>query len=180
MVRPTERVVLRLNAVESVHSARAESRELVDHIRSDARDELASARQSVPSAFAEIRAQAASNLRHARQDIGTKAPCVLERAAGLARTAKDSARATLVDTFDRASSSVKVTGDRAQALFREVAGQGPQKTLRRGFAVVRSSEGKTLTTIADVEDGTHIEVSLRDGVVRAVARTVKPGPTDES
>lgn len=170
---------LRLNAVESIHSARSQSRELFDNVRSDARQELASARQSVPSAFAEIRAQAASNLRHARQDIGTKAPYVLERAAGLVRVAKDSARATIVDTFDRASSSLDVAGDRAQALFREVAGQGPQKTLRRGFAVVRSSEGKTLTTIADVEDGTHIEVSLRDGVVGAVARTVKPGPPDE-
>lgn len=171
---------LRLNAVESIHSARSQSRELFDNVRSDARQELASARQSVPSAFAQIRAQAVSNLRHARQDIGTKAPYVIERAAGLARAAKDSARATIVDTFDRASSSLEVAGDRAQALFREVAGQGPQKTLRRGFAVVRSSEGKTLTTIADVEDGTHIEVSLRDGVVGAVARTVKPGPTDES
>lgn len=171
---------LRLNAVESVHSARAQSRELLDNVRSDARQELASARQSVPSAFAEIRAQAASNLRHARQDIGTKAPYVVERSAGLARAAKESARATIVNTFDRASSLLEVAGDRAQALFREVAGQGPQKTLRRGFAVVRSSEGKTLTTIADVEDGTHIEVSLHDGVVGAVARTVKPAATDES
>jgi exodeoxyribonuclease VII large subunit len=171
---------LRLSAVESVHRARGETRGFFGSIRSYAWAELASARQSVPSTFAQVRAQATSNIRHARQDIGTKAPYVLERAAGLARAAKDSARATICNTFDRASSSVGLAGDRAQALFREVAGQGPQKTLRRGFAVVRSGEGKTLTTIADVADGTHIEVSLRDGVVGAVARTIKPASTDES
>jgi exodeoxyribonuclease VII large subunit len=171
---------LRLSAVESVHRARGESRGFFDNIRFSTLTELASARQSVPSTFAQIRVQAASNLRHARQDIGTKAPYVLERASGLTQAAKDGTRAVMLDTFDRASGSLEAAAERAQALFREVAGQGPQKTLRRGFAVVRSSAGKTLTTIADVEDGAHIEVSFRDGIVGAVAQAAKPSDPDKS
>lgn len=76
------------------------------------------------------------------------------------------------ETAERATRNVDMAAERSQALFREIAGQGPQKTLRRGFAVVRSSAGETVTSVAIVQPGTTVQVGLHDGTVRAVVETV--------
>ena len=58
----------------------------------------------------------------------------------------------------------------AQALVREIAGQGPQKTLSRGFALVRSNGTLVTdaqTALAIAADGERIEISFADGTVQA-------------
>lgn len=171
---------LRLDATESLHNARGTTRQTLDRIVSGARAQVVSARQAVPSTLAQLQTQAVANVRQARQQVQTTVPYVLERAAGQTRQAKTNAESTIADTFDRATRTVSRAAERSEALFREVAGQGPQKTLRRGFAIVRSEKGQALTTVADVQGGTRIEVNLRDGVVSAIANAVKPASTDEA
>jgi exodeoxyribonuclease VII large subunit len=163
---------VRLQSVSSVHEARTQYRDVFDHIRGEARSKLGLARQSVPALLATVNAGAVGRIGKARQRVESQLPYVLERANGLTRAAKQSVHSTVVDNFDRASRSVLLAADRSQALFREIAGQGPQKTLQRGFAVVRSSDGKTLTAASNIEDGAQIEVSLRDGIVGAIVRSV--------
>ena len=58
---------------------------------------------------------------------------------------------------------------RAEALMREIAGQGPEKTLSRGFAIVRTQDGEPLTRAAHVFDNAEIEIQFRDGRVTATA-----------
>jgi exodeoxyribonuclease VII large subunit len=76
------------------------------------------------------------------------------------------------ETAERATRGVDVAAERSQALFREIAGQGPQKTLRRGFAMVRSSDGEAVTSAATVQPGTAVHVELHDGSVQTVVTTV--------
>lgn len=64
--------------------------------------------------------------------------------------------------------------------MREIAGQGPQKTLRRGFAMVRTQTGRTITGSQDVAAGAQIEVKVRDGVIEAVVRAVKEDDADDT
>ena len=55
----------------------------------------------------------------------------------------------------------------ARSLVREVTGQGPEKTLARGFAIVRTLEGKPVTDQAQARALPALEFQFRDGVVPA-------------
>jgi len=57
---------------------------------------------------------------------------------------------------------------RSEALMREIAGQGPEKTLKRGFALVRDQTGKPFTRAAQTVSGTEIEIQFSDGKVPAI------------
>jgi exodeoxyribonuclease VII large subunit len=59
---------------------------------------------------------------------------------------------------------------RAEALMREITGQGPEKTLSRGFAMVRGQGGKTITGVRQVVDGREIQIQFHDGNIEAIAQ----------
>ena len=77
------------------------------------------------------------------------------------------------------SETVRDASNEAQALVREIAGQGPQKTLGRGFAIVRGSDGKTLTSAQSTASAKNIEIAFKDGKVDAAVRDVKIGTANE-
>lgn len=52
------------------------------------------------------------------------------------------------------------------SLFREIAGQGPEKTLRRGFAVVRDERGVVVPRAADIAEKMHLTVQFLDATVQ--------------
>jgi exodeoxyribonuclease VII large subunit len=81
--------------------------------------------------------------------------------------------------FERGWRSVREASSKSEALMREIAGQGPQKTLRRGFAVVRTPAGQTVTASREVAEGAVIEVSVRDGVIEAVVRGTRDADADD-
>jgi exodeoxyribonuclease VII large subunit len=56
---------------------------------------------------------------------------------------------------------------RTEALMREIAGQGPEKTLKRGFALVRDQSGNPITRAAQTVSDTAIEIQFSDGKVSA-------------
>ncbi|MGN6826416.1 exodeoxyribonuclease VII large subunit [Paucibacter sp. M5-1] len=114
----------------------------------------------------------AAKLGHVRRRVEALLPAVLEQASSGTRTQGQAAERLMRETAERATRGVDVAAERSQALFREIAGQGPQKTLRRGFAVVRSSAGEAVTSAATVQPGAAVQVDLHDGTVRAVVETV--------
>ena len=67
---------------------------------------------------------------------------------------------------------------RSQALLREIAGQGPEKTLARGFALVRDADGRTITRAAQAKPQQTIEITFRDGSL--AARTLGATGNQES
>ena len=70
--------------------------------------------------------------------------------------------------------------ERSQALMREIAGQGPEKTLSRGFALVRDCEGKPLTRAAQGALGAAIEIEFQDGRLRAVTGRGDTGTSERA
>ena len=99
----------------------------------------------------------------------------------LARAGQDAARArkASADALDAVSTSarqrVRQAATDSQALVREITGQGPEKTLARGFAIVRSQGGASLTRAAQATGAgaikTEIEIEFQDG---RVAATIYP------
>ena len=92
-------------------------------------------------------------LQHMRRDIG--------QTTGMADDALN-AVVTLADSHLRDGAI------RAQALMREIAGQGPDKTLRRGFALVRDQAGKPITRASETHGPKPIKIEFHDGTVVAV------------
>ncbi|MCB2111661.1 MAG: exodeoxyribonuclease VII large subunit, partial [Rhodobacteraceae bacterium] len=71
--------------------------------------------------------------------------------------------------------------DRLAALDRTRMSLGYTETLRRGFAVVRA-EGAVVTTRADAENATALDIEFADGRLAATpgsaAKPRKPAPGD--
>lgn len=61
--------------------------------------------------------------------------------------------------------NVREAADRSEALMREIAGQGPDKTLKRGFALVRSPDGQPVTRSSQTTTGAALEIEFSDGKV---------------
>jgi exodeoxyribonuclease VII large subunit len=114
----------------------------------------------------------AGKLGHISRRVDALLPNVLEQVSSANRAHEHAADRLMRETAERATRGVDIAAERSQALFREIAGQGPQKTLRRGFAVVRSTAGDAVTSVASVQPGKAVQVDLHDGTVRAVVETV--------
>ena len=56
---------------------------------------------------------------------------------------------------------------RSEALMREITGQGPEKTLNRGFALVRDHSGRAITRMNQTLSESTIEIQFSDGKVTA-------------
>jgi exodeoxyribonuclease VII large subunit len=72
--------------------------------------------------------------------------------------------------LDRAQQDVHAASRGAKALVLEISGQGPEKTLARGFAMVRDAAGKTVTSAASALDSANVFVHFHDGTVQAEVR----------
>jgi len=158
---------VRLGALKSVRDASNRSRECLVDVRHRAMSELAEGRQAVPALLADVRAEARQVIRTARVQSDSGLNAVLERSAVGARHAHETIDKALRDV---AAASQRIVGEAAsgsEALMREIAGQGPEKTLGRGFAVVRRADGTTLTSAMGAPGKASIEIQFHDGKVAA-------------
>jgi exodeoxyribonuclease VII large subunit len=158
---------VRVGALKSVRDASDQYRDSFFQVRQQALTQLAEVRQSVPAMLAEVRSEARQMIRTTHTQTDTEVSSVLERSAWRARQARDDITAELQKV---ALASTRIVSDAtagAQALMREIAGQGPQKTLGRGFAIVRKADGSTLTSAGDAPGKGAIEIQFHDGKVAA-------------
>ena len=65
-------------------------------------------------------------------------------------------------TLERSQSTLLLAGSRLQAV-------NPQATLARGYAIVRLSDGRIISSIKQVEKGDSLEVQVSDGSFKAAA-----------
>ncbi len=69
---------------------------------------------------------------------------------------------TFEDTTAQAQKTIADARSATQALMREIAGQGPAKTLSRGFALVRDQAGQAVSSATSTE--TQVTIQFRDGL----------------
>ena len=145
--------------------AKQSSASLLEDVRQGASQTLREASRATPALLNEITARARAAVTTARLDSKAQFAAVTDRAAADVRTACQGTERAMSDVATHARRSTLEAADRSKALFREIAGQGPEKTLSRGFAVVRDSTGSVLTT-SKVQVGTMVQVQFKDGVLR--------------
>ncbi len=156
-------------AMRSLRAASDTVREQYLAIGGSARTRLAVARAEAPALLARIRAEASASLEFAARVAAQRLDTVLDRA----QTAATAARATTGQAMDHvahgARRGVAQSHTASEALFREINGQGPEKTLARGFAVIRDPQGHTIKSAGQLPPGSPFTVTFRDGAVRATA-----------
>jgi exonuclease VII large subunit len=98
-----------------------------------------------------------------RQMILLHSPAHLHRAA---------AAHTVV--LKQATRLIQQAGDNTDCLLREILGQGPERTLQRGFALVRDASGQPVTSRAVAGQQARLSLEFHDGVIE-----VQRGIADE-
>ncbi|WP_232073622.1 exodeoxyribonuclease VII large subunit [Variovorax sp. RA8] len=158
--------------MRDVHQAGRDSLRLMTQVREGAAAQVATARQLVPKHMAEVQARATSGLAEARSSSRLALNTVLDRASAGARAARRQADTQFAVMGERATTTLSRARANSEALIREVTGQGPEKTLNRGFAIVRDAAGQPITSLAQAAPEQPIEIQFRDGTM--AARSGKP------
>jgi exodeoxyribonuclease VII large subunit len=158
-------------AVRQVHDASRQSLALLNQVRADASDEIVPARQRVPALMACVRMEALACAGQARAAMSLDYALVMDRSAAAAQSARQGLDTGMQRVADRAQGAIGQARSAAQALLPEVAGQGPQKTLTRGFAIVRTGEGRLVTSSQQAHSSPTLSIEFRDG-----SASVRPEP----
>lgn len=156
------------DAVRHLNRASSDSKDLLVEVKLSARNHIDQAKHGVPVAFAEVRSSATLALRQARSDIDAALPLVLTQSNNAVRTVTRSLRHEIDAVAERARNRVGKARADAEALYREIVGQGPEKTLARGFAMVSSVDGTTVTSTKAASEAKSIEIRFRDGKTSAI------------
>lgn len=157
-----------INAVRQVHDGSNQVAAMLNEVRAGASRDIAMARQAVPALMTAIRIDALSTFAEARSVTSVGYNTVVDRTAALTRSAGLAVQSQLQRVAERAVGAIKQARSSAQALVREVAGQGPEKTLGRGFAIVRNGDGRPVTSKEVAQASSRLSIQFRDGTADVV------------
>ena len=160
---------IRLQAFQALRESADSTQEALTEVRHLAVRQVQAASRAVPVLLADIRAATRQTVRTARADVAGDWRSVRERAVHEVRLAREEVRRGRAEVATMARQSVLTAREHSQALMREIAGQGPEKTLNRGFALVRDAGGGAMTSAhGTAVAGSAVRIQFRDGVRRAV------------
>ncbi|MCF8168863.1 MAG: exodeoxyribonuclease VII large subunit [Rhodoferax sp.] len=154
---------VRLDAIQQVHRDAEHSLECMQEVKTKALAQVAQARSSVPLVWGQISLEAAHQARSGAAQSEALLSGVLEHAHSDTRYALVVSHDAMQQFGSLARQSVRDAGERSAALLREVTGQGPDKTLRRGFALVHARNGAPVTRASQVAEGTELQIEFQDG-----------------
>ena len=156
-------------AVRQVATAKQHSQALMSEVRHETHQQLSEAKREAPALFSEIRVEASNALKTARTLTATRLDVIRDRAAVDVLRSREAVKQEFGDMVTSARRAIADAKQSSQALVLEVTGQGPQKTLGRGFAIVRDEQGKPIASAAGAKPGVGMEIEFRDGRLAAQA-----------
>jgi exodeoxyribonuclease VII large subunit len=162
-----------------IAQARAGAEQAETRVRLQARHQVELARQRVPAAWFELQSNARLSLRSAHEQSSQRMQQVGERSMAALRLAREASARSWRDVGDGCHLVLRQGAQSARALMLEVAGQGPEKTLARGFAIVRdASSGRPLQRAAEIGPGQALTLQFHDGRIGAGAASAA-GPDQD-
>ena len=162
----------RLAAFRNLHEASTSADSTFAAVRGGAIEQLAEARNATPTLMRQVTDRAAAHIASARQFAQADVAAVLQRARIDVMRSTEDAVLHMKTVRQEAQRTVQTARAYSEALIREISGQGPQKTLGRGFAMVQNERGKTVASAASIEPGAAIQVIFHDGALDA--RVIQP------
>lgn len=132
-----------------------------DGVQADARQQIARARHQSEQLESFIKLQAAHTLRLAADHIERDIADVQHLARQQLEQARRGVPVLMHSVETDARRTLHHAREHSQALMREITGQGPTKTLQRGFALVRDTDGRAITSAQN--SPANITITFRDG-----------------
>lgn len=160
---------IRIDAMNSIRSASEQSREAFQMIKMSAAARITHAKRETPALMGEIAFGTKHVIRTCQFDIKALVAGVVERARRDVVQARTAADESLRVVTASARTLVRQASITSEALMREITGQGPDNTLGRGFALVRTLDGQSVTRASSVQQGSSLEIQFSDGRVTATA-----------
>jgi len=164
---------VRADAARQVEFAKRKSTELFAAVKEVSVTTIHRARVLANDGVAAVRVDAVKTIAEARVESTASKDFVIERAGSHVLRVRAAVGASFDVVSEGARRVVQVARSTSEALMREVAGQGPEKTLGRGFVMVRDAGGKPMTRVAHVAPGQSVSVQFSDGAVGAKVDEVK-------
>jgi exodeoxyribonuclease VII large subunit len=152
---------LKLDALHQLRSAAETSQRQLTEVQHLAQQQLHQAKREVPALMGEIRAETGQSMRAAEVLSAAEWRYIAERTSTDLRHQREAIDRNFEDIKARAMRSMADARFNAQSLMREITGQGPEKTLNRGFALVKDAAGQVITSAAAPD--TDITIEFRDG-----------------
>lgn len=158
---------VRLGASQAVRDASDRSTSCFFAVRHESLAQVGAVKQSLPAMLTEVRSEARQTIRIARAQASAEFAGVLNRSMRDARRVQERVDTALGDIASASSRLVVDARTGAEALMREIAGQGPEEAPGLSFAVVRNADGDTLTSTRDAPGHESIEIEFHDGKIAA-------------
>ena len=176
----TERLASRSReaAAASVHVARQRCERLLAETRRQAEQQHLRATAATRSALDSVAYSARQAIHDGRQALPGLRREVLISTRNAVRDSRQDLDRTIRSVGQDARQQLSRTRQQAEALVREVTGQGPAKTLGRGFALVRSADGQPLTRAQGSADAGTVQIQFQDGRLDADIRPGSLTPND--
>jgi exodeoxyribonuclease VII large subunit len=160
-------VAIQAGAVRQVASARQSSTGLMNELQFEATKTVHAAQQDTQDLFSEIRSEARNVVKTARTLSSTRMDAIRDRTAVDVVRSRKSVQQGFEAVTASARRVIAEAKQASKALVLEVTGQGPEKTLGRGFAIVRDGQGQPMTSASGATPGTKMEIEFRDGRLAA-------------
>jgi exodeoxyribonuclease VII large subunit len=158
---------VRADAARQIDLARQKSLELLASVKEISVATVHRARALANEGLATVRQGSTQTLASARAESKANADFVLERAGSHVLRVRVEVDASFAQMAQSYRQVIRDARSSSEALVREIAGQGPDNTLGRGFAVIRDDDGRPVTRAAQVEAGQGVSVQFLDGSVAA-------------
>ena len=153
------------------------SREVIQQrfltIRHETDRQLFYARNETASSMEQVHLGGEALLRGARKSVMNEFDGVLQRSEQAIHRSQHDLQQQMQIVRYEAQRSLKNAKTSADAMLREITGQGPKKTLARGFAVVRNAQGVPVTSPAATNVGEMLEIEFKDGFLEAEVSCIK-------
>lgn len=164
-------------AQNTLQSVRLQAERAHADVRRYAQGNLVQAQQQIQAWVTDIRVCALDTVHQARRQASE----AINDTRHAAQRHIDNARYRLPQTLDdvrtRAQQSLQRARERSESLMREIAGQGPEKTLIRGFAVVRNERGEPVSRASGLQLDQPLRLQFHDGDVAARVSAAHPPPS---
>ncbi|WP_322996031.1 exodeoxyribonuclease VII large subunit [Castellaniella sp.] len=132
-------------------------------IRDQARLHVASAARRVPQLMQGVQHQAQQHIKHAQGHAERSFLAVLSQSQSTRQIASQAILTQVQRIFERAQVSVRSAQTESQSLLREIIGQGPDKTLSRGFVIVRASDQRPISSLSQAQGQAQLQIQFKDG-----------------
>ncbi|MDD2740656.1 MAG: exodeoxyribonuclease VII large subunit [Rhodocyclaceae bacterium] len=161
---------IQAGAVRQLATTKQHTQAMMSEVRHETHQQLSEAKRAVPALFSEIRVEASNVVKTARTLTTNRLDAIRDRATVDLLRSRESLRQEFADLVTSARRAIADAKQTSQALVLEITGQGPQKTLGRGFAIVRDEQGQPITSATGAKPGVGMEIEFRDGRLAAQAK----------